>query len=708
MPDDQRPLESSTGSTTVASEAQGSIRTRGTLGRLGSDVTNVLRTAGPPLLFGLRVWASVLLALYVAFWLELDDPFWAATSAAIVCQPRLGASLRKGWYRMVGTLVGAAMIVVLTALFPQDRVAFLAGLALWVAAAAFGATLLRNFAAYAAALAGYTAAIIASDTLGATGGPNGDVFLPAVSRASEICIGIVCAGIVLAGTDLGAAPRRLAWLFAKLTAEITHGVAGALALAGPEMETQPVRRELVRQVMALDPVIDETIGESSQLRHRSPVLQSAVDGLLAALAGWRAVALRLERLPSDEARREAAAVRRSVPAELRSTSAQDDPTRWLEDPVRLRRISEAAMQRLLALPTGTPSLRLLADRTAEIMAGISDALDGLALLAVGPGRPILSRRASSLRIPDWLPSLVNAGRAFIAIGAVELFWIVTQWPSGALAITFAAIGVTLLTLQAEQAHAASMALTVGAILSNAFAAIIAFAVLPGLETFAGLSLAMGLVLAPAGALMAQARCPSAAVVFTVVTMTFCAFLAPTNQEIYDPLQFYNNASAIIAGFGVATLSFRLIPPLSPAFRTRRLLALTLRDLRRLATGGILWTLEDWESRIYARILVLPDQAESSQRSEILAALSVGCEIIRLRRIDARHALGPDLDAAFMAVAQGQGVVALARLTLLDHRLSSAPAVGKWSPVALPARAHILEISELLTQHAAYFGAGAPT
>jgi hypothetical protein len=40
-------------------------------------------------------------------------------------------------------------------------------------------------------------------------------FLLAVTRASEVCIGIVCAGIVLAGTDLGAAPRRLAALLPK-------------------------------------------------------------------------------------------------------------------------------------------------------------------------------------------------------------------------------------------------------------------------------------------------------------------------------------------------------------------------------------------------------------------------------------------------------------------------------------------------------------
>src|ERR1700689_2960065 len=171
---------------------------------------------GPSLLFGLRLWTGGCLALFVAFWLELDNPFWAGTSAAVVCQPQLGASLRKGWFRIIGTVVGATMIVVLTACFPQNRIAFLVLLALWCGLCAFATTVLRNFASYSGALAGFTAAIIAADNLGATGGASSDVFLLAVTRASEICIGIACAGIVLAGTDLGGAQRRLAESFANL------------------------------------------------------------------------------------------------------------------------------------------------------------------------------------------------------------------------------------------------------------------------------------------------------------------------------------------------------------------------------------------------------------------------------------------------------------------------------------------------------------
>jgi Fusaric acid resistance protein family len=89
-------------------------------------IVHALRSAAPALLFGLRLWTAVCLALYTAFWLQLDNAYWAGTSAAIVCQPSLGASLRKGWFRMVGTAVGAVAIMTLTAC-PQQRDSFLLG-----------------------------------------------------------------------------------------------------------------------------------------------------------------------------------------------------------------------------------------------------------------------------------------------------------------------------------------------------------------------------------------------------------------------------------------------------------------------------------------------------------------------------------------------------------------------------------------------------
>src|SRR5215469_4161312 len=338
--------------------------------RLGASFMDALTGAGPAVLFGLRLWASVCLALFVAFWLQLDDPFWAGTSAAIVCQPQLGASLRNGWFRMIGTVVGAIVIVVLTAFVPQDRIAYLGLLALWCSICAFGASVLRNFTSYAAALAGYTAAIIGVSTLGATGGASPDVFMLAITRTTEICLGIVSAGIVLAGTDLGGAQRRLAGSVAGLAAEITVRFRRVLVFAGPQLpDTQAERRELVRRVVALDPMIDQAVGESSHIRYHSWTLQTAIHGLFQALDGWRGVATHLSRLPRDLQRQQAANVLRSLPSELRSAPA-GSPTRWLADPLAVRRTYEEGVRTLIALPADTPSLQLLAEETARMLAGM--------------------------------------------------------------------------------------------------------------------------------------------------------------------------------------------------------------------------------------------------------------------------------------------------------------------------------------------------
>jgi len=679
--------------------------TRNAANSWGTALVDAAWAAGPPLLFGLRLWASVCLALHVAFWLQLDNAFWAGTSAALVCQPQLGASLRKAWFRMVGTIVGAVMIVVLNACFPQDRIAFLTLLALWLAICAFAATLMRNFASYAAALAGYTAAIIAADTLGATGGPDGQVFMLAVARATEICIGIVCAGVVLAGTDFGGSQRQLAGLFAALASEIAGGFAGMLTQAGSRLpDTRAQRRELARRVIALDPAIDRAIGESSQLRYHSRVLQGAVEGLFTALDGWRAVAAHLSRLPDGAAQQEAETVLTSLPTALRSASDSGASSRWMADSVGLRGICEEGGLTLCVLPAGAPSQRLLADEAAKLLAGLAQALDGLTLL-VDAGRPLRGYRRFRLSVPDWAPGLVNGGRAFVAMGAIELFWVITAWPNGVSAIVFSAIVLLLLSPKGDEAYGGATAFAVGTAGGVVAAAIVKFGLLPELETFPAFCAALGLFLVPVGFVMAKSRQPWVLAAVTAMGFNFTPLLAPTNQMSYDTAQFYNSSLGIVVGCVIAPLSFRLLPPLPPGLRARRLLALTLRDLRRLAIGPLPRP-EAWQSRLYGRLEALPDQAEPLQRAQLLAALSVGDEIMQLRVISAVLDLRPELDAALAALARGDSAVATTWLARLDHRLASPPGAEPDAVLALRARAKILALSEALDQHAGYFDSGA--
>lgn len=653
----------------------------------------------PSLLFALRLWIATCLALYIAFWLQLDNAYWAGTTAAIVSQPSLGASLRKARFRMVGTVFGAAAIVVLTACFPQSRIGFLLGLALWGAACGFAATILRDFAAYAAALAGYTAAIIASDELGATGGPGGDVFLLAVTRVSEIWIGIACAALVMASTDLGRARRRLAELFAGLSAAAIYGLVGTLTGArGEEMRVK--RRDLIRRTIALDPVIDEAMGEAPDLRLGSQGLRAAVEGLFTSLSSWRLVANHLDLIPSEQRQKEANTVLQKVPPALRSAATEADAASWADNAVHLRSMCTAALRAMVATPAHTATLRMLADAAAQALIGITRALDGIILL-LGQDRGAPRVRATPLPIPDYLPALINAARVFVMICAVEIFWIVTEWPNGALAIAWATIFITSYSPDVDQAYAVAKSRLFGIAICTVCGAVVKFAVLPGSETFAGLAAAIALVQIPAAALSTRSRAP---LIFGSVATWLIALLMPENQISYDPLQYYNAALAILVGAGASTLAFRLVPPPSPAFRAARLLVLTLGDLRRLVATPTVRTRRAWESIVYARLEVFPEQAEPRQRARLLAALSVGSEVIWVRRMARRLGSGAQIDAALEPLASGQSALARGRLEHFADELSTVR--GAAARTVLRLQGSIRAISEGLYWHAAYFDARA--
>jgi uncharacterized membrane protein YccC len=642
-------------------------------------------------------------------WLQLDSPFWAATSAAVVCQPQLGASLRKGWFRMIGTVIGAVMIVVFTACFPQDRIGFFALLALWGGICAFVATVLRNFASYAASLAGYTAAIVGADTLGATGGPSSEVFLLAIYRASAICIGIASAGIVLASTDLGGAQRRLAASLADLAADIAGGFSRMLALAGPlTPDTQAERRELLRRVVALDPTIDQALGESSHLRYRSATLQTAMHGLVAALAAWRGVAAHLGGSRDDRTSTEAESILSSIPPELRRATKPGSREQWMADPMTLRDVCEEGERTLLTLTADTPSRRLLVDETARVLNGITRVLDVLALLAGSPGRTQAGYRDVTPGVADWLPSVVNGVRAFVMIGAVEFLWVATAWPNGGSAIVFVTIVLLLMSPRGDLAYLGALAFALTAAAGIVAAAIVEFAVLPAVETFPAFCAVIGFFFIPVGFAAARSQKPALTAVLGGLGVAFIRLLAPTNPMIYDTAQFYNTALAIFIASGIGAMAFRLFPPLSPALRARRLLALTLRDLRRLAISPVPPRPADWERRMYDRLAALPDEAEPLQRARLLAAFSVGNDINQLQHLISRLGMATEFNAALDSFAEGNSTAVIARLDQIDSLLVSGPDTAPETDDALRVRGRVVAISEVLAEHGSYFDSAAPS
>ncbi|HYZ63452.1 MAG TPA: FUSC family protein [Acetobacteraceae bacterium] len=635
-------------------------------------------------LHGLRLVAAVVLALFVAYRLELDNAFWAGITAAIACQPSLGSSMQKGRVRLVGTVIGAIATIVLVAAMPQSRGGMFVGLALWIGLCGGAATVVRDMGSYGAAVAGFTAAVLFADVVA---DPD-QVFLLAFARTSEIAVGIASAVLVLIATDFGTARRRLAEAFAHTTRAVALGLAELLAEGTEDVTTRDDRRRLIGEIVALDGLIHEAMGESSDLRDRVRTLYGGIEGLFCAISAWRSMAKHVARLGTAALGLEQSA----AAAVMRSLAASD----WGADPVAVRRKCADEACRMMTIPANDPASRFTLDQMYYGLSGLGRAANALCL-AVVPGSERRPRHGATVMLPDTLPVLVNGARAFAAVLTAELFWAASEWSGGQAIVIFAAASVTLYSPLGDHAYRNTLNYLAGTIAALILATLCNFCALPAATDFLGFSLALACVLLPLGALSAAPRYKAFA---ATAAVNFLAILAPQDQPSYDLAAFLNNGVAVTAGTILACFWMALLPTIPANWQTRRLLGLSLRDLRRLAVSRRWLSRADWTSLISCRLAAMPATAPQEQLSQLIAALSSGEAVIQLR--DWRETfVGTDrLDRALAAL--GAGDIPGTRYWLADFVAVLSHSEASGSLAALRGQAAASVVRDALASHPAFF------
>jgi uncharacterized membrane protein YccC len=645
-----------------------------------------LTMASPLALYGLRLSASVILALFVPYRLELDSGFWAGITAAVVCQPSLGSSLRKARVRAVGTFVGAVVILLLTSAFPQNRLGMLLGLALWIGVCGFFATILRHFASYGAALAGFTTAVIFADVINAPG----DTFIVAATRTSEICVGIISVAVVVMLTGVGDGRRRLAENLSRVAQQTAAGLADTLAIGPDTAASRSRRRGLIRDVIELEGLIEEAKAEAPDLRHRSQILRAGMEGLFSAISAWQGIANHFNVVWDDVGRRDAAGLH---PMVLDATGGD-----WIDRAECVRESCNATARQVLAIPVDEVATRLLVDRVAEALLDLQRAANAL-LLVIAPGKetPEISGSRDWLFTPDLLPAAVNGLRAVAIVLATELFWVQTAWAGGQAVVTFAAVSVTVFSPNADLAYRSAIGYSTGTILAAVLAVFVNFAILPAQDDFAGLSLTLTCILVPLGALAAG---PWEKVLTAGLIINFLAILLPSNPPNYNDLgHFLNSAFAVVIGTVATAAAMRLLPPLSPAWRARRLVALTARDLCAMAVAARWPSRTEWISRVCWRLQAMPAQATPEQLSQLELALSVGEALIYLRNSRPKLSGCTALDLAFASLAAADQASASAWLSDFSAQQDRAATL-----LAMRSRAAATLIVDALTRRAGFLGA----
>ncbi len=145
--------------------------------------------------YGLRNAIAMCLALSTAYVLQLDEPYWAMTSAAVVSFPTPGGVISKSLGRIAGSILGAFAALVIMGHVLSDPWLLTLAMATWLAICTLIASQFHNNVAYAFSLAGYTAAIIAFPLLNTVSTTT--LWAVAQSRVCEVMVGILSGGLMM-------------------------------------------------------------------------------------------------------------------------------------------------------------------------------------------------------------------------------------------------------------------------------------------------------------------------------------------------------------------------------------------------------------------------------------------------------------------------------------------------------------------------------
>lgn len=145
-------------------------------------------------IFATKTFLAGMLALYVAFALNLAYPIWAIGTVFIIANPFSGMTSSKSVYRALGTLLGAVVSVAVTPLLINTPWLFTLFLAVWVGGCLYLSMLDRTPRSYVFMLAGYTTVIISYNIIYSI--DTVSMFDMAVGRFLEILVGVVCSALI--------------------------------------------------------------------------------------------------------------------------------------------------------------------------------------------------------------------------------------------------------------------------------------------------------------------------------------------------------------------------------------------------------------------------------------------------------------------------------------------------------------------------------
>ncbi|XXN65823.1 FUSC family protein [Enterobacter ludwigii] len=548
--------------------------------------------------YALRNGIAMCLALTIAYALQLDEPYWAMTSAAVVSFPTVGGAISKSLGRIVGSLLGATAALVIAGHTLNEPWLFAFFMAGWLAFCTWIANHYQNNVAYAFSLAGYTAAIIAFSSVNITDVTQ--LWDIAQARVCEVISGILCAGLMMmilpSTSDGNALMSSLRQMHARL---LDHAV--LLLQQGSTDNVRTAHENVISQILTMNLLRIQAFWSHYRFRRQNNVLNYVLHQqlrLTSVLSSLRRMLLNWPDAPPELY---------DAIAKLLQELAQPQCDKYRLALI-LRGITPAA--------TGDYRQRAFVQRLRYFC---------WVYLNVNRWIRLIERADADTRFqPPYAPSLAresdsaeagwSALRTFSVIMLGCAFWITTQWDSGAAALTLTAIACVLYSSAPSPSGSVTLLLKTLLWLSL-FSFVLQFGLMVQISALWQFLLVLFPLLLTLQLFKLQQK--KRAGMWGQFIVFMGSFIAVTNPPDWDYQSFLNDNLAKVCGVLLAWLAFQVLRPSSDARRSRRhiraLRHAFLDQLRRHPRQSE----SHFESQIYHHISQLSNSRDEQARVWLL-------------------------------------------------------------------------------------------
>ncbi|MFO6298906.1 FUSC family protein [Rahnella selenatireducens] len=550
--------------------------------------------------YALRNSIAMILALYIAFEFQMDEPYWALTSAAVVSFPTVGGVISKSIGRIIGSLLGAVGAVFIAGHCLNEPWLFTFSIAAWLGVCTYISNHYQNNVSYAFALAGYTAAIIAFSTVDVT--DTTQIFDIAQARVGEVITGILCGGfmmMVLPSTSDGDA------LLTSLRKMHTQLLEHAQLLWRSEINEQirTSHEGLIGQILTMNLLRIQAVWSHYRLRRQNNLLNYLLHQQLrmtSYISSLRRMLLNWPHPPENLA---------DVLTVLLDELRKPDTDKYkLSKILQCIKPHDTADFRHQAFWKRLRDFCWLYLRSERWLRRVENANAAEAETLQPPKISHLAQHT------DTVEAAYNGLRTFLCIVIGCSFWMTTQWDSGAGAVALTAVSCVLYSSTASPIGSITLLIkSLGLLFIGCF--LLKFGLMVQIDNFwvfCAFFLPMLVTMQ-----MMKLQYKRYAGLWGQMIVFMGSFLAVTNPPDFDYGSFMNDGVAKIAGVMLAGIAFQVLRPSSDKRKSRRIIRALRRDFMDQLSRKPTLSHFQFESLIYHRMNQLNQSKDQLSRTWLL-------------------------------------------------------------------------------------------